>query len=199
MKQIIKIIVYILNSVSALSLIPFILLSSDYDPVWLQGIPYRELGGLGLFFLPISALWAVYFIIAGAVERRWKLSAYSLAGLLFIFIATSASIQMIGKITIRESDRIALQILVKNDMDYKFDVHDNAMNDLRAFQKDFDVSAINRMSAVTPYGRYDYIITPKSSSPFIMTIFRNRKDIMISKAGIEHFLKRKDTFVKVAK
>jgi len=197
MKTILKIIIYACYAISAIAFIPFILITADYDPAWIQGLPYQKIGGAGLFFLPVTALWTVYYIIAFAAERRWKLFAYSLTGLVLTYIVMMTSIKMLSGISIRDTDQIALEILNGNDAGYKYQAPDGAMTDFRVFQKQFDVSAVRRMSAFTPYSRYDYIVMPKSSAPFTMAIFKYDKLILLSKAGIENALARKDSFIEI--
>lgn len=197
MKKSINIIIYAWLLASAILLGPFVLMTSDYDPIWLQWLPYRVMGSLGLFSLPITALGTIYFIIACAIERKWKYFAYSFVGAALIVISMQVTIERLSTKSIYYADRLALQLLNENVTEFSFQIDDDVSNDLRSFREHPNAASIYRMSALPPYSRYDYVIFPQSSAPFIMAVFKQRRSVLIYKSGLDSFLKYRASFVRI--
>jgi hypothetical protein len=192
MKIILKIIFRTCILVAAISLIPFIFLTADYNPAWSQYLPF--LGAFSLICLILAPLWTIYYLIVYAVEKRWRLFTCILVGLALVVIATILSIQTLSKKAVLRADKIALTVLTKNSLGYDVIVENEAKKDFNLFLHEYDGAAIQRMNALPQYKRYDYIVMPKSSPAFLMTIIGDEKKVHISNRGIDNYLKDRKLF-----
>ena len=165
-KQIATIFIY---GFTTLLLIDYVLANGGYYTVLTYYHPVMV--ALSSTLIVSMLIWNILRAIESAIKCQWKKSLIILLCLVIIFFGTKVTIKILAEKSEKKANNLVGLFFTADGTNFDVQIDDEVRQDYSFFLSHYDPAAIQLLFSFPPYGRYDYLVTPKYSRPFMLTLW----------------------------
>jgi hypothetical protein len=178
----------ILYGFMLLLLCDYILAEGGYRTIFIHLLPAHPI----FFYLPVISvpaisLWLGFKALILALNRKWKYLSLFILCIVLVIGGSRITIKVLSDRSEKKAFELVSLVLTGKTDKFIISIDKDTENTYQSFLPEFDPSAIRIEYAFPPHGRYDFLITPKSSKPFYLTLWVNNSGgrILIHGSGLK--------------
>ena len=116
-------------------------------------------------------IWNALRAIEFALKKQWKKSLFIVICLAIIFFGSKITIKILAEKSERKAYHLVGLFFSRKDANFAVTVNEDVKKNYDKFLSEFDQSVIKLKYSYPPHGRYDYLVTPKTTEPFMLTLW----------------------------
>jgi hypothetical protein len=165
-----QITVILLYGFTIILLIDYVLANGGYHTILPAYHPIMV--GFSSILIISLLIWNLLKAVEAAAKRQWVKSLIIILCLAILFFGTKITVKILAERSEKRAfELVELFFAQNNTTNFDVEIREEVEQNYRFFLSHYDPSAIQLLLSSPPYGRYDYLVTPKGTTPFMLTLW----------------------------